>query len=838
MLADMSIRTKLFLTLLGVTVPALVIIGILSYLGGKTAVEKTTLDHLTSVRAAKASQIEGYLNQIEKQARTLASNQMVTKAMVDFDDAFLALEGVEPTYEQREAVAAHSIDEFFPRLKAHSDLEVDPDAFLEGANGDLYLKYHYVVTNPNPRGEKRNLDDPGDGSIYSEVHRLIHPVLRGYAEEFGFHDIILISGSGQIVYTVAKEMDLGTSLIDGPFQDSNLAAVFLKAQRNSLGNQVQLVDFANYAPSFGEPSSFMAAPIVDGAWLLGVLVLQVPIGEIDRVMTGNGNWRSDGLGETGETYLVGPDSRLRSNSRLFLEDPKSFIARLKATGASEIDLQRIRSFDTSVLLREVDSQPVREALGGRTATTVTTDYRGEEVLSSFEPLDIPGLDWVVVAEMDVSEAFAPIKRLARNIVLGGAILALGVFVLSWFVARRFVEPIVDLEAASRRFAEGDHDVQLRVRGDDELGRLAAAFNEMVLSIRRQTAELTRNSQELEGVKSVILRWGPDGSITFINEYGCEHFGFTKEELVGKPLIGTIVDDSDEAKESIRLMITEIAEDPDTYETDESENRRSNGDIVWTAWRNKPILNADGSLKEILTIGIDITERRRIEQEVDEQRKLLENTLESLTHPFYVIDAEDFSIKVANSAARRLGASGDATCHALTHRRDTPCDGSEHPCPMVEVKKTGQPVMVEHIHFDADDNPRFVEVHGYPIFDADGSVIQMIEYSLDITKRKEMGLELEKAKEAAEAANRAKSAFLANMSHELRTPMNAIIGYSEMLAEEAEDDGLDSMVPDLERINSAGKHLLALINDILDLSKIEAGRVDLYLERFELTQMLD
>ena len=77
-----------------------------------------------------------------------------------------------------------------------------------------------------------------------------------------------------------------------------------------------------------------------------------------------------------------------------------------------------------------------------------------------------------------------------------------------------------------------------------------------------------------------------------------------------------------------------------------------------------------------------------------------------------------------------------------------------------------------------------------------------------------------------------------MSHELRTPMNAIIGYSEMLAEDAEDEGHDGMIPDLQKINAAGKHLLALINDILDLSKIEAGRVDLYLERFELRAMLE
>ena len=108
---------------------------------------------------------------------------------------------------------------------------------------------------------------------------------------------------------------------------------------------------------------------------------------------------------------------------------------------------------------------------------------------------------------------------------------------------------------------------------------------------------------------------------------------------------------------------------------------------------------------------------------------------------------------------------------------------------------------------------------------------------DIEEREIAATQLAAAQDEAESANRAKSAFLANMSHELRTPMNAVIGYSEMLIEEMEDGGIDDYVADLGKISSAGKHLLSLINDILDLSKIEAGRMDLYLERFDLRQML-
>jgi len=124
----------------------------------------------------------------------------------------------------------------------------------------------------------------------------------------------------------------------------------------------------------------------------------------------------------------------------------------------------------------------------------------------------------------------------------------------------------------------------------------------------------------------------------------------------------------------------------------------------------------------------------------------------------------------------------------------------------------------------------VELAGVPVM-VDGEQVGIMGLYHDITG-------LLKAQEDAEGANRAKSHFLANMSHELRTPLNAILGYSEMLAEEAAEDGNEGYVADLERIQSAGRHLLALINDVLDLSKIEAGKTELYLESFEVVGMVE
>ncbi len=143
---------------------------------------------------------------------------------------------------------------------------------------------------------------------------------------------------------------------------------------------------------------------------------------------------------------------------------------------------------------------------------------------------------------------------------------------------------------------------------------------------------------------------------------------------------------------------------------------------------------------------EITERVKAEKQVRQQNEFLNTVLESLTHPFYVIDANDYTIKIANSALYPGKLPEKTTCYLLTHKQDKPCNGSDDPCPLEEIKKTKRPVVIEHVHYDKDGNTRNVEVHAYPILDDEGNVSEIIEYTLDITERKQAEAELKAAQE--------------------------------------------------------------------------------------------
>lgn len=133
---------------------------------------------------------------------------------------------------------------------------------------------------------------------------------------------------------------------------------------------------------------------------------------------------------------------------------------------------------------------------------------------------------------------------------------------------------------------------------------------------------------------------------------------------------------------------------------------------------------------------EVEARKEAEKRFHEQHRFLTNVLQSLTHPFYVVDANDYSIKMANDAARPAHASQHCTCYALTHGLREPCTGTDLVCPIEEVKRTKSAVTVEHVHLDADGKRRMVEIHAYPVISEDGTVGEVIESVLDVTERRQ------------------------------------------------------------------------------------------------------
>ena len=221
-------------------------------------------------------------------------------------------------------------------------------------------------------------------SEYSRLHEEIHPVVRTYLEKFGYYDIFLIDpDNGKIVYSVFKELDYATSLLDGAWADTNFAEAFKKGRTLDKG-EVALMDFAQYMPSYDAPASFIASPIFDGDTRLGVLIFQMPLDRITGVMS-----ERAGLGKTGETYLVGPDLLMRSDSYL---DPKNH-----SVTAS------FRRPETG----KVETEAAKRAIAGQTGAEIIIDYNGNPVLSAYTPVKVGELTWALLAEIDVAEAFVP-----------------------------------------------------------------------------------------------------------------------------------------------------------------------------------------------------------------------------------------------------------------------------------------------------------------------------------------------------------------------------------------------------------------------------------------------
>ena len=327
-------------------------------------------------------------------------------------------------------------------------------------------------------------DGPTDGgrAQFDDVfHRLcIH---------FEYDNILLADTvRGDIVYSMRRAGDAQGNASGDDVRPPALVRM-LRDTRAAGPGFTRIGDFELPRDSGSGPSAFVAAPVFDGPRKIAVLLLQITPAHINRVMTGDRNWERDGLGKTGESYIVGQDATMRTDSRFFFEDESRFFDLMARRGVTLPLLARMRRQRTSILLQEARTEATADALAGHTNTRIINDYRGVPVLSTWTPLDIPDVRWVILAEIDVSEAFASVYSLRERILLLSLFILLFAAILAFVISQTVTRPIQLLAAVTERFGRGDLTGRAPVLAQDEVGELAATFNRMAENTMTHTAQL-------------------------------------------------------------------------------------------------------------------------------------------------------------------------------------------------------------------------------------------------------------------------------------------------------------------------------------------------------------
>lgn len=194
---------------------------------------------------------------------------------------------------------------------------------------------------------------------------------------------------------------------------------------------------------------------------------------------------------------MGSDYKIRNQSRFLIEDSAAYFQLIAGLGTDEATINKIKNTHTSIGLQEVKTSGTEDALNGNTATKIFDDYRGVAVLSAYRPLNIPGLNWVIMSEIDEEEAFAPVYGLRMQIIIGCSVMVLLLLAVSYFVSRSFSKPLGILSADAMEVAKGNFDVEIDIQRKDEIGVLATSFRKMQHSIKKLIGELKDINQNLE-----------------------------------------------------------------------------------------------------------------------------------------------------------------------------------------------------------------------------------------------------------------------------------------------------------------------------------------------------
>nr|WP_231964990.1 adenylate/guanylate cyclase domain-containing protein [Mycobacterium sp. E3339] len=520
----MGIQSKLLLTLLLCSILSIGVIGFIGASSGRNALRQVESERLIELRESQARQVQSLFREVTNSLIVYSGGFSIVEGAAAFTEGFAQLSNATITPAQQQALVTYYDENMIQPIRRITGDELDRNAIFPSSNAQKYLQAHYTAPYPLV-SEARKVDDAGDGSAWSAANARYGFYMRNIVTHFEFPDALLLDMQGNVVYSVNKGPDLGTNILTGPYRESNLRDAYQKALRSNDINFVWITDFQQYQPQLDAPTAWAVSPVGMNGKVDGVMALPLPISKINRIMTADKRWEAAGMGPATETYLAGPDGLMRSDSRLFLEDPAEYRREAVAAGTPPDVVDEAIRLGGTTLVQPVQTAGLRAAQRGQSGVISATDYQGNRELEAYAPLTVPNSDlhWSILATRDNSDAFARLGRFSRTLVLAVAIMIFAICVASMVLAQLMLRPIRRLQAGTQKITSGDYEVSIPVTTRDEIGDLTGAFNEMSRNLAIKEELLNEQRRENDRLllalmpESVVQRYR-EGQETIAQEH--------------------------------------------------------------------------------------------------------------------------------------------------------------------------------------------------------------------------------------------------------------------------------------------------------------------------------